>query len=388
MELSRKQTQEHCRWLLGRKPPRGLRAEITRHGTAIWVYRAPGVYHQMKNSPGSVPFWQEYTDASKGLRVADTAPSAQRLRANDPTSVGWLVNEYLGSLHFTTEFKPSTQKCHRNILKRFAEKHGGVPFRRVEAKAIKALRDHIAQFGGDPEKPKPAKAMANRVVSSIGGMYDWAADKGYVDEDANPCATVKKVKHVGKSHHKWTELECDAFETAYPIGTRERLMYELLQTGQRCCDIVGMGPQHIERHDEGELMKVTQLKTGKPAWAPIPPLLAEAIAKTPLGKETFIGSEHNGSPITAGHFSNVMRTACDQIGVPECTPHGLRHYVATHLLQQGCGVAELMAVLGDTMERCQGYIKGFEGEQAAKRVLRMVGRNRKGKPDLTVVRAA
>ena len=40
------------------------------------------------------------------------------------------------------------------------------------------------------------------------------------------------------------------------------------------------------------------------------------------------------------------------------------------------------------MERCQGYVRGFEGEQAARRALSMVGRNRKGKPDLTVVKAA
>jgi site-specific recombinase XerD len=381
--ISRKQTQDHSRQLFGRSHP-GLRAEVTRHGTPIWVYRAPGVYHQMKSAPGSVAFWHEYTDASRGLRVAD-ATTAPLLK--DPSSVRWLVNEYIGSTDFADNFKPSTQKGIRNILKRFAEKNDGVAYASVKAKHIKDLRDHVAQFGADPANPKPAKAMANRVVSAIRGMYDWAIEeKELLSEDANPCATVKRKKHTSKARHKWTEVECDAFEKAYDIGTRERLMYELLLTGQRCCDIVRMGPQHIERHGDVELMQIVQQKTGKPAKAAIPPLLAEAIAKTPLGKATFIGSEHDSSPISAGHFGNVMRRACDAIGVPECTAHGVRHYVATHLLQQGCDVSELMAVLGDTMERCQGYVREFEGTQAALRAAHKMGRNRK--PDLKVVKAA
>src|ERR1700751_3259692 len=124
MNTSRKQTQEHCRQLLGRKPPRGLRAEISRHGKPIWVYRAPGIYHQMKASPGSVAFWQEYADASKGLRFADAAPAAlPQLRANDPASVAWLVEKYLGWLN-RQDKADATKKQHRAILKRVGEKNG------------------------------------------------------------------------------------------------------------------------------------------------------------------------------------------------------------------------------------------------------------------------
>jgi integrase len=78
-----------------------------------------------------------------------------------------------------------------------------------------------------------------------------------------------------------------------------------------------------------------------------------------------------------------MRRACDDIGVPECTAHGMRHYVATHLLEQGLGVEALKAILGDTLERCQNYVQEFEGKAAAIRAARKMGRGR-----LKVVKAA
>lgn len=363
MELSRKQTRDHCRQLLGRKPPRGLRAEITRHGTAIWVYRAPRVYHQMKNAPGSVAFWQEYTDASRGLRVADTTATAQLLRANDPASLQWLIDRYLVWLN-RQDKADATKKQHRNVLKRVGEKNGDKPFAKLDWSNIKAIRDHVAEKGLDPAKPGPAPSMANRVVSTIGALFDWAIKEEKL-LDRNPCAEVTKVDYAKESHHKWTDKECAAFEAAHPIGSRLRLMYELLQTGQRCSDVVRMGPQHID--DDGDMMTIVQQKTGKEVTVPVLPILKQALAASPCGRETFIASEHDGSPISAGHFGNLMRAACDKIGVSECTAHGLRHAAATRALENGAGADYLMAVFGFTLPVAAKYVSTYEGKAAAKR---------------------
>ena len=368
-----------------------MRAEYTRHGTPIWVYRAPGVYHQMKEAVGSLAFWHEFAVASGGIRVdGAAAASAPLLQRSDPASVRWLVNEYIGSDEFADEFKPNTQKGIRNNLKRFADKHGDVAFRKVQAKNIKDLRDHIAKVGSDPEKPRPAKAQANQIVSAIRGMYKWAEDKGLLGDGVNPCAGVERKKHTVISRHKWTDIECDKIEAAYDYGTRARLLYELLTTGQRCCDIVNMGPQHIERRGDDWVMQVIQQKTGKPAWAPMMPNLKRAIDAARdagvLGLTTFIGSEHDGTPISAGHFSTVMRRACDDIGIPECTAHGMRHYVAHHILDQGLGMEGLMSILGDTPERCSVYVREWQGKETAFKAAAKMGRKRK--PDLKVVAAA
>ncbi|HET7447117.1 MAG TPA: tyrosine-type recombinase/integrase [Methyloceanibacter sp.] len=47
-------------------------------------------------------------------------------------------------------------------------------------------------------------------------------------------------------HRTWTVDEVDAFQAFYPIGTEERLAFDLLlYTGQRVSDVVRMGRQHV-----------------------------------------------------------------------------------------------------------------------------------------------
>src|SRR6202008_2567364 len=200
-----------------------------------------------------------------------------QLRANDPASVAWLVEKYLGWLN-RQDKADATKKQHRAILKRVGEKNGGVAYRSLDWKHIKELRDLVAEKGLDPKKPGPAPAMANRVVSTIRSMFDWAiAEEKLVER--NPCAEVTKVDYKTESHHPWTDAECDAFEAAYPLGTRERLMYEILQTGQRGSDVVRMGPQHVDR--DGDTMTIVQQKTGKEVTVPMLPSLKAALAAGP-----------------------------------------------------------------------------------------------------------
>jgi len=115
------------------------------------------------------------------------------------------------------------------------------------------------------------------------------------------------------------------------------------------------------------MMTIMQQKTGKEVNVPILSGLKEALAAGPCGVETFIASEHDGKPISAGHFGNVMRHACDKIGVLECTSHGLRHAAATRALENGADVDYLMAVFGFTLPVAAKYVATFNGKRAAKR---------------------
>ena len=65
---------------------------------------------------------------------------------------------------------------------------------------------------------------------------------------------------------------------------------------------------------------------------PVLAVLSEAIAAGPTGQGDVHRSRHDGSPIRRVDFGSWFRAACDKIGVPECTPHGLRHAGATRLL--------------------------------------------------------
>jgi integrase len=351
----------------GHKPPRGLHGEITQHGKEVWYFReGHGPRTRILGDFASPQFIEAYHRAKYGRPAGDTTMPAQRkvLSPKDTNSLLWLIEKYLSSPAFAAK-KPNTQKQHRFILSVIARKNGDKPFRALDWSNIKAIRDHIAAYGSNPAKPAPAPAMANKFISILGILFDWAIEEErLLPEGANPCQGVKRVVYEQETNHPWTDAECDAFEAAYPLGTRERLAYALLSmTGQRSSDVVTMGPQHI---DQNGVMRIRQQKTGKWITVKVPPSLAAAIAAGPTGEKTFI-AKTDGKPLTISAFGQWMRAACDRIGAECCTPHGLRHAAATRALEAGCDVDYLMGVFGFTLQNAARYVQTARLEHAAER---------------------
>ena len=211
-------------------------------------------------------------------------------------------------------------------------------------------------------------------------MYDWAIKEEKLIE-RNPCAEVTKVGYEKKSHTAWSDKQCDVLEANFALGTRVRLAYTLgLQTGQRCSDIVEMGDHSLDR--DGDIV-VKQRKTKKEVTIPMTEELRAAIdaakAAGVLGEKTWVCSEHDGSPIGEGHFGNMIRAACDAIGIGECTAHGMRAAAATRALENGASADELMAIFGFTLPVAAKYVATFKGKRAAKGGAHLLQRARKAK---------
>jgi integrase len=80
--------------------------------------------------------------------------------------------------------------------------------------------------------------------------------------------------------HAWTEAEFARFEARWPLGTRERLAFDiLLYTGLRRGDAVRLGRQHVT----GDVFSIRTEKTGAVVTRPILPQLAASIAATKTG---------------------------------------------------------------------------------------------------------
>jgi integrase len=59
---------------------------------------------------------------------------------------------------------------------------------------------------------------------------------------------IKMLKTRGDGFHCWTEEQLEAFESRWPVGTRERLALALLlYTFHRRGDVIRLGPQHIRK---------------------------------------------------------------------------------------------------------------------------------------------
>jgi integrase len=154
---------------------------------------------------------------------------------------------------------------------------------------------------------------------------------------------VKLLNVKTDGFHVWTDDEAARFEARWPIGTRERLAFDLLLfTGLRRGDAVRLGRQHIK---DG-VFRIKMEKNGVVVEAPVLPPLARSIDAAATGDLAFIAGER-GKPMTKESFGNWFREACQSAGVPG-SAHGLRKAGATRAAENGATTTELKAMFGWT----------------------------------------
>ncbi|HYG26402.1 MAG TPA: hypothetical protein VD906_05810, partial [Caulobacteraceae bacterium] len=130
--------------------------------------------------------------------------------------------------------RPTTQATYRGIIERFRNKYGQLPVRGLERKHVMAMLD---QRSATP-------AAANNLLKIIRLLMRFAVERGWRQDD--PTLGVKPLKNQTDGFHTWSEEEIAAFERRWPVGTRERLAFDLLlYTAQRSGDVRCMGRQHI-----------------------------------------------------------------------------------------------------------------------------------------------
>jgi integrase len=350
----------------GRRRPKGLHAEIDFRGNPIWTYReGHGPRIRINEVFGTQAFEEAYYKARLTYGHAEApveAPKPVGLSLTNPASLAWLIDQFLRSPG-QRQMAEGTQKQRRNVLGRIAKKNGSVPFRAITDDTIRELRDTIAATG--------KLTAANAAIAHLRLVFDWAIDQKHVTK--NPCVGVKGVKYKGGTNHVWTDAEAHRFEQAYPLGTRERLAYALLlYSGQRGVDVVKMGRQHIHA---GLLSGISAQKTGKAIEVPVLPVLQEAIeACGAKGDLTFLLDPKTGAPFNIERFGRWFRAACDNVDVPNCTPHGLRHLGATRLAANGCKHQTLQAIYGWNLQTAIRYTQTAEHAATARAEIHLLAK--------------
>lgn len=303
------------------RPPH-LHSELTRHGKRVWYVRiGKGPRTRIACAYGSPEFKAAYDAAIAG--EVPVKPGKARTG-----SLRWLLERYRDSSAWAA-LSLATRRQRENIFRGVTESAGGEPFVEIDRSTIVEGRD----------RRKATPAQARHFVVAMRGLFQWALEAGLVDSD--PTTGVKSPRPKTDGHHVWTQGECEAFEKKWPLGTRERLAYDvLLYTGLRRGDAAALGRQHVRN---GVITLRTQ-KTGKPVIIPVLPPLAASIAAAPTGDLAFIAGP-SGRPYTKESFGNWFREACKTAGVPG-TAHGLRKAGATRAAENGATEAELDAIFG------------------------------------------
>jgi hypothetical protein len=300
-----------------------LQREVTRTDKTAWYVRRErhGPRVRLKAEYGTSEFWQQYQDALAGV----SRPQDNKVAAG---TLAWLVERYRETSAWTC-LSAATRRQRENILRHVLEKAGA-------QQASKISRAHIVA-GKDRREATPSQAR--HFIDTMRGLFEWAAEAQLIKTD--PTAGVKYPKQPKTDGFiAWTEEHVTAYESRWPIGTREHVwLGVLLWTGLRRGDAVIVGRQHARN---GEISIETE-KTGMPVTIPIAPELDAILRAGPCGDLHFIVGV-NG-PLTKESFGNAFREACRAAGVPG-SAHGLRKLAAIRLALAGATVPQLNAIFG------------------------------------------
>lgn len=306
------------------RPPNLIR-EMTRHGRVVWYVRpGHGARIRLPDEYGTDAFWEAYRVALSGQRPQPKAGPATG-------TLAWLIARYVESGEWS-DLSPATRK-QRHAVYRVAEGASGHV-------AVKSITKATILTGRDRRRDRPH--AANNFVKAMRGLFGWSLARALVPVD--PTAGVKLLEgdNDAEGFHAWTEEELATFEARWPLGTRQRLAFDiLLYTGLRRGDAWRLGRQHVRG---GEFTIRTE-KTGAIVTRPMLQQLIASIAATPTGDLAFLVTDR-GQPFESKEsFGTWFGKACRAAKVPG-SAHGLRKAGARRAAEAGATEAQLNALFG------------------------------------------
>lgn len=259
-----------------------------------------------------------------------------------------------------------TRDARRRMIDDAAERYGHA--NRADLRAAHIEKD-LSRFNGH--------ARNNR-LKMWRGFCAWMVEHDGLEKD--PSDGIKRAKTAkSHGHTPWSAEEIDSFRACWPLGSIERLAFELIfWTGARVSDAVRLGPGNIDR--DGWLT-FRQQKTGGEVWIPFNRALPE-FAEVYVGdlaslKEaidarndrhmTFLHTRQ-GASRSSKSVSQWFATKARAAGVAGRTAHGLRKARAKALAEAGAAAPQIGAWTGhESLKEVERYIRDFSKKRALSR---------------------
>jgi integrase len=310
-----------------RPRPPYLNREKTRHGEMVWYVRRHGCRIRIRAKYGTPDFHAQYQAALSATppRPEKGGPAAGTL--------AWLIARYRETGEWQG-FSSATRRQAEGIFREVIESAGDQPITRITAASI--------MVGRERRVGKGTPFQARHFLDAMRHVFRWAVKAQMVKADPTAGIGYPRLPK-GDGFKVWTEEQVAAYERRWPIGTRQRVWFDvLLFTGLRRGDAVKLGKQHVR---DG-IATIKTEKTGTEVTLPILPELARTIEAGPVGDLHFIVGR-DGKPLNKNSFGNLFGEACRAAGVPGAA-HGLRKLAATRAANALATVPELEAIFGWT----------------------------------------
>ena len=206
-----------------------------------------------------------------------------------------------------------------------------------------------------------AKTTLARRTAAVRGWFAWAATEGVVTAD--PTITLRTVKVRRTLPDTISQGEAAAMleaqssivaEDRTPVSWRDDAILEVLYgTGLRVAELCSLDLDSLDR--ERELVRVTgkgnkerAVPIGQPALVAVDGWLRYRgrLVTARSGRALFLG-ERLGDRIDPRQVRRIVHRSLGLVdGAPDLGPHGLRHAMATHLLEGGADLRSVQEILG------------------------------------------
>jgi len=226
---------------------------------------------------------------------------------------------------------------------------------------LRALRSWLA----NQTTRGQGRTTVQRRVSAVRVFYAWLQRTGQVDRD--PAATLRAPRQGRRLPHSLAAAEVstllDGAATGDPsddqaddprtraVAVRDRAMLELLYaTGIRVSELCGLDLGAVDARGLVRVLGKGNKERTVPLGVPARDALAAWLEVRPqlLGAQTsdavFLGER--GGRIDPRVVRRIVHRAAASAGVPDLSPHGMRHAMATHVLEGGADLRTVQELLG------------------------------------------
>ena len=277
-------------------------------------------YHYRRTAKGLVRL-PEPSDPGflAAYEAAEKGPAPKPGQQREAGSVAALCELLRRSEEWTEDTKPSTRRSWSLILAKIEDTRGKAPVKGIEPKHI------YADLKGMP----PAASNNRRKIWRM--LMRLAVKEGQIA--SNPALQVERRKEAAVQHAPWPPEAVEQYREWWPIGSPERLAFELIYwTGARCVDARTLSRQMVDK--KGWLCYVQEKTGGKvaipllcplpdwcPSFEPDQAMLIACIADR-IGP-AFITTSF-GEPRSQKGISQWMAQNAREAGLKGLTAHGLR----------------------------------------------------------------
>ncbi len=222
--------------------------------------------------------------------------------------------------------------------------------RDVGPKDVRRYIAHLSAQGAAPATTARKLAALRALFASQrehGELAENPADLVSTPRQPSPLPRVLSAREVARL--------LDAIPASEPLQMRDRALFELAYScGLRAQELVSLARADVD-HDgeqlrvEGKGSKTRFVPVGEHAMSALALYLERGrpvLASGPGGAGDALFLSKNGRRLSTSDVRRRLRTWASRVSAGACTPHGLRHSFATHLLDGGADLRSIQELLG------------------------------------------